>query len=48
MLILATAVLFHVCAIHGVIWEGVGAAYMIALFLDAVLLAFLIYCIFKP
>lgn len=48
MLILATTVLFHVCAKHGIIWEGIFAAWMIALFLDAAILAFTVYCIWCP
>ncbi|MDY6895322.1 MAG: hypothetical protein SVO01_07915 [Thermotogota bacterium] len=47
MLILATAALFHVLAIHGMLWDGVLGAYMIALFLDAAILAFIAYCIWQ-
>ena len=43
MIILATSVLFHVCAVHGVMWEGVGAAWMLSAFMDAALIAFAIY-----
>lgn len=43
MLILATAVLARVLAKQGMLWEGVGAAYLLALILDAGLIAFLIY-----
>ena len=48
MLILASAVLFHVCAKHGIIWKGVGAAWMFAVILDAAILAFVAYCIWQP
>lgn len=42
MIILGTAVLFHVMAKHGVIWKGVAAAWIMAALLDAALLGFLI------
>lgn len=43
MLILCTAVLFHVLAIHGATWSGVTGAYVMALPSDFALIAFLIY-----
>jgi len=48
MIICSTALLFHVCAIHEVLWEGIGAAWMVAAFMDMMITLFLIYCIFKP
>lgn len=48
MIILTTAILFHVCAKHGMIWEGVAAAWIFAVFVDAALYAWISYCIFKP
>ncbi len=48
MIIIATAILFHVMAKHGAIWEGVTMAWMLAAMLDAALLAFLIWAKYQP
>lgn len=47
MLIISTAIFFHVLAKNGVIWEGVGAGWLLALFLDFALYGVLIHAIFK-
>ena len=43
MIICATALFFHVMASHGAMWEGAGAAWMLAAMLDAGLICFFIY-----
>lgn len=45
MTVLGIALLFHVCAKHGLQWEGVGAAWMVV---DAILVAWGLFCYFKP
>ena len=42
MIILATTLLFHVCAKHGWIWEGVPGAWILAAILDTIIFALLI------
>ena len=46
MIIIATAVLFHVMASHDVIWEGVTSAWILAAMIDAALLALFIHEMF--
>lgn len=49
MIICATALLFHVMALHGVKWKGAGAAWMLAALMDSVIICFVAYCIWgKP
>lgn len=45
MLIFATAHLYRTLAKYGVQWIGVTSAYTVALVLDAVLIALLIWCV---
>ena len=48
MIICATALYFHILASHGAMWEGAGAAWILAAMLDAVLIAFFIWAKYKP
>jgi|GEM_PF-6557787 len=48
MIIIATAVLFHVMASHDVIWEGVTSAWILAAMIDAALLALFIWAKYQP
>ena len=48
MTVAGIALLFHVLAIHGIIWEGVGSAWIIGMLVDALLVALGLACYFKP
>ena len=47
MILAGTALLVHVLAKHGMLWEGAAAAWLMAAGLDTAILFFLIYSIFK-
>ena len=47
MILAGTSLLFHVCAKHGAIWDGVGAAWTLAAFLDTFIILYTVYCIFN-
>ena len=48
MTVAGIALLFHVTASHGAQWDGVGAAWMIGMLVDGMLVAWGLYCCFKP
>ena len=48
MTVLTLAVLFRTLQKYDITWTGVGSAWLIACFVDAMLYAWLGYCIFQP
>lgn len=48
MTVIGLVLLFHICAKYGVIWNGVAVAWIFAMFIDAALYAWIVYCIFEP
>jgi hypothetical protein len=45
MITLITTLLFHVMAIHGVVWEGIGSAWIFSVVLDTFIFYFTVHCI---
>jgi len=48
MIILTTTLFLHVLAKHGILWEGAGAAWLLAAICDTGIYLFIAYCIWKP
>ena len=45
MFIALTALFFHVLVIHGATWDGVGAAWMLALLADVAMVAGILHTV---